>query len=113
MVKLTHILIALLFLFAGLKVARSDDACDRDRKARVALALTALNAKPSPKSLCACGDACECAAGKCPACPTAKPAAPTVTYREVWYSDGRRVWRQLEPLVGDEGCANGRCAIPR
>jgi hypothetical protein len=112
MVKLTHILFATLFLCAN--VARADES-DRDRKARVALALTASSAKPAPKGLCACGDACECAAGKCPACPAAsKPAAaPAVTYREVWYSDGRRVWRQLEPFAASEGCPNGRCAIPR
>ena len=48
MVKLSHILIVLLFVFTGVKVARSDDTSDRDRKARVALALTASNAKPAP-----------------------------------------------------------------
>src|SRR6266545_1473222 len=119
MVKLSHILIAALFMLAGVNAASADDNCDRDRKARVALALTASTAKPmpapSPKALCACGDACECAAGKCPACPAApaaKPAAaPVVTYREVWYSDGRRVWRQIEPVTAGEACPNGRCPL--
>ena len=103
MVKFTRILLAALFLLTSANTARADDS-DRDRKARVALALTATNTKPSPtpKGQCACGDVCECVAGKCPACPAVatKPAAPPVlTYREVWYSDGRRVWKQLEPVT--------------
>jgi hypothetical protein len=118
MVKLTQILIA-LFLFALASIVRADDNCERDRKARVALALTAAKPSPSPKGQCACGDACNCVAGKCPACPAAsatatKPAAPPlVTYREVWYSDGRRVWKQLEPMTAGEACPNGRCSLSR
>ena len=109
MVKLISVTFAVLMLLAS--GVRADDA-ERDRKARVALALTEAapaKAAPAPKAACLCGDACNCAAGTCPVCPAAK--APSVTYREVWYSDGRRVWRQFEPV--GEACPNGRCPLPR
>ncbi len=74
------------------------------------------NGKP-----CSCGAFCSCK--KCPIKPAtgitagviaAKPAtAPVVAapqYREVWYTDGRRTWKQLE-LVGE--CPGGVCPLPR
>jgi hypothetical protein len=69
-------------------------------------------ATPKDAPRCSCGDACRCPAGVCPACPAAQPA-PTVTYREVWYTDGRRTWRELVPETGGSMCPNGRCPTPR
>lgn len=73
------------------------------------------------KSACDCGGACKCVAGECPKCdlkPAAKAEAPTASaFREVWYTDGYRTWRVIEPVGGTgaivPSCPNGRCGLPR
>lgn len=75
--------------------------------------------KVSALRACAC-DSCECADGTCPACPAVRAPAPAPTvYREVWYTDGRRTWRVIEPVAGTSSpsysaqpaCPNGRCPL--
>ncbi len=106
------------FAFASLKAEAA-------KKAAPAVAPMPAPKAPKVGAICVCGDSCKCPAGTCPSCPAAtgitagviaaKPApapvvAPVQQWREVWYTDGRRTWKQLE-LVGD--CPNGKCPLPR
>lgn len=99
--------------------------CERRAKAALALAATApiaVTAKPAtapaPRAkLCSCED-CKCRSDACPApCPVAPkaqaipqpmPAAPVVTYREVYSVD--RFGNIVRTLVP---CPNGQCPTPR
>ena len=91
---------------------KSDCPQECQRRAKAAFAFAKLKAEaktpataaPIPKPvapkvgsrLCPCGDSCECAAGTCPACPAAKPAAIPAAARKVvgYYQvcDGRRCY---------------------
>lgn len=95
--------VAVLFFAPGTS-ASADENADR---AKAVVALVKAKGPAVAQSRCSCGDACRCPAGACPACPTAK-SAPAVTYRAVWYTDGRRTWKELVPETGG-ACPNGRC----
>lgn len=86
-----------------------DEKCQRERAAKAALALAAAKAdrpgfvnlapvpraipEPMPKAKCACGEACKCPDGKCPAgCakPEPKKAEPAADLEWNPYWDGRQ-----------------------
>jgi hypothetical protein len=126
------------FAFAKLK---------EEAKAKTAPAAAPMPKSKEPKAgaaLCPCGDKCQCPAGTCPSCPSVgtagpvgrldspagasivkgitaakpPPAAPVAQWREVWYTDGRRAWKQLEPVgpadrSGSGDCSIGRCPLQR